>query len=302
MAELGYLVAIVVAFGASFANASHNLFVRLGTEHRDAADAFLVVITISALTIVPGISILYYPDYGLTVISWISFVLAGIVGSIFGMVLLYASIERIGASRATPIVASQALIATVLGIVFLDESLALMHGIGIVVIVLGVAVIAWETSEKSEDELSRRGLLVSLLLPLGAALAFGLEPILANFGFTAGTPAPVGLAIKTAAAWVGFVLYLWWRDRVPTQLDIRETNTHWLVLAGLGYTLFLVGYYVGLEIAPVNIVMPIIITNTLFVVALSALFMPQRLERVTRRLVVASVIVIIGAILVTAFR
>lgn len=301
MVEFTHLVAALLVLAASFSNACHNLFVRMGTERRTAADAFFVVITISAVVLVPAIAVTYYPIYDVTTLSLASFVVAGVVGTICGMVFLYMSIERIGASRATPLVASNALVATVLGVLILDETLTVMHGLGVVLIVLGVGVIAWETGEASRKDLSRRDLLVSLLFPLASALAFGLEPIFANVGFTEGTPALVGLALKTAAAWLGFVVYLRWRGALPTRRIIREVEARWLLLAGLGYTLFLVGYYVGLEIAPVNVVVPIVITNTLFVVVLSALFMPRRLERVTGTLVAASVLVVLGAVLVTAY-
>lgn len=301
MVEFTHLVAALMAFGASLANACHNLFVRLGTEHRKAEDAFFVVITISTILLVPFVAVIYYPDYNLTVASWLSFVAAGLVGTMCGMVLLYLSIDRIGASRATPIVASNALIATVLGVALLDETVTVMHGLGVVLIVLGVGVVAWKAGETQRNRLSRRGLLLSLVLPLGSALAFGLEPIFANFGFAEGTPAPVGLAVKTTVAWLGFVGYLWWRDALPTPGITSDVDTRWLVLAGLGYTVFLAGYYVGLAIAPVNVVLPIIITNTLFVVVLSAVFMPRRLERVTKPIVAASTMVVVGAVLVTVF-
>lgn len=251
--------------------------------------------------LVPLIGILYYPDYGLTVQSIASFTAAGTVGSICGLLLFYTSIERVGASRATPIVALNALIATVLAILFLGESLTVMHGIGVVLVISGIIVIARETSERHQENLPRRELVIGLSYPFGAAFAFGLEPIFANFGFAAGTPPLVGIAIKTTIAWLGFSLFLWWRGNPPTRLSIPGDSMRWIVFAGFGYIIFLITYYFGLEIAPVNVVSPIIITNVLFVVALSAVVMPRRLELVTPKLAVMSTIVVVGAIMVTFY-
>ncbi|MCW8173520.1 hypothetical protein D8S78_22885 [Natrialba swarupiae] len=76
-------------------------------------------------------------------------------------------------------------------------------------------------------------------------------------------------------------------------------NSRWFVLAGISNTLFLVGYYVALEIAPVNVVVPVLITNTLFTVFLSAAFLPKRLENVTWKIVAAATIVVVGVVTVT---
>lgn len=297
----GHILAIVLAFGASIAVATHNLFVRSGTEHGTPADAYFVVVSISTVVLVPIVGVIYYPNYGLTLVAGLSFISAGLVGALFGMLMLYVSIERIGAGRTTPIMASQALFATILGVLILGETLNAAHAAGVLLMVIGIAVIARETSTENPDNLSRRDLLFSLSFAFGAAIAFGWEPIFANFGFAEGTPAMVGAAVKTTAAWLGFTLYLRYRRGLAHLSRIRSDDLRWYMLAGIAYTLFMIGYYFGLEIAPVSLVVPIIITSTLWVVVLSALVMPQRLERVTWRLGAAATLVVIGAILVTTF-
>ena len=301
MTELTHVVAVVLALGAAIASASQSLFVRIGTEDGTAYNAVIVVIGVNMLVLVPLVAIAYYPDYGLTNVSLLSFVAAGLSGTMLGRVFLYTSIDRIGASRTAPIIASWALIASVLGALFLDETLSPAHALGIVLIVVGVAVIAWETGRENPDDLSRRELAVGLLVPITGAFAFGLEPIFANWGFAEGTPAPVGLAVKTVVATVCFLAYLRWHDAVPDLTSLRSNETRWFALAGVASTLFLLGYYVGLELAPVNVVVPIIVTNTLFVVLVSAVFMPRRLERVSPLIGGATLVVVVGVILVTVY-
>lgn len=293
------LVAVFVALAAALANACQSILIRIGTEDGEASHSVFVVILVNVFVLVPLVSAIYYPEYGLTRVSWLSFAAAGLLGTLLGRAFMYSSIQRIGASRTAPIVASQALIATVFGVVFLGESLTAAHGVGVVLIVIGVAVIAWETSNGRAKTESRRELLVGLLLPLGAAFAYAGEPIFANYGFAEGTPAPAGLAVKTVAASLGFTLYLGWHDALPDRAVLWSRNTRWFVYAGLANTLFLLGYYLALEIAPVNVVVPIYMTNTLFVVVLSAVFMPRRLERVTARIAAAATVVVVGVLVVT---
>ncbi|QLG64272.1 GRP family sugar transporter [Halorarum salinum] len=301
MVDSTTILAVFLTLGAALAVAAQNLFVRKGTDGGAALDAVVVVIGVNVLVLLPSVAVLYYPDYGLTRTSWLSFAVAGLVGTLLGRVLSYTSIERIGASRTAPIVAGWALVSTVFGVVLLDETLTPVHAVGIVLVVAGILVIAWETNQENPEGLSRRELSIGLLIPVAAAFAYGLEPIFAKFGFAEGTPAAVGLVVKTAAAILGFTLYLRWRGRLPGRTVLRTRNARWFVLAGLANTAFLVGYYAALEIAPVSVVTPIVITNTLFVVALSALFMPKRLERVTPTLAVAATGVVLGVGLITAF-
>lgn len=301
MVDLTTLVAVLVTLVAALGVAGQNLFVRKGTAGGRASDAVVVVIAVNVLVLLPSVAILYYPDYGLTPVSWLSFAAAGMVGTLLGRILSYTSIEKIGASRTAPIVAAWALVSTAFGVIFLDETLSPIHAVGIALVVAGIVVIAWETNHENPDGLSRRELSIGLLIPFAAAFAYGLEPIFAKFGFAEGTPAPVGLVVKTVAAILGLTLYLRLRNNLPDREVLRSNDMRWFVLAGLSNTLFLVGYYVALEIAPVSIVTPIIITNTLFVVVLSALFMPKHLERVTWKLAVAATAVVAGVGIITAF-
>ncbi|MFC7216078.1 EamA family transporter [Saliphagus sp. GCM10025334] len=297
--DIPVFLAIVISLGAAVANASMSLFIRKGSTNGKAVDAVFVVIGVNIVVLLPLVLLVYYPDYGLTRTSWIAFIAAGIFGTVLGRMCKFTSIHRIGASRTEPIVAAHAIIATVLGVIILGESLSPVHALGIALIVGGVSVIAWETSSENSEDLSQRQVLLGILLPLGGAVAYGWEPILASIGFAEGTPAPVGLIVKTVAASIGFTMYLRWHNAVPSVASLRSPNMRWFILAGIANTLFILGYYVALELAPVNVVVPVITTNTLFVVLLSAIFMPRHLERVTWTLIIAATIVVVGVLMIT---
>ena len=301
MMEATHFLGVVLSLGAALAGAVQYLFLRIGTEDGRANDAVLVVMLMNVLLLLPAVLVLYYPSYGLTWVSWLSFAAAGILGTLLGRVCAFTSIDRIGASRTMPIVASWAMISTVLGVVVLGESLSSVHAIGVMMVVGGVGAIAWETSQENPSDLSRRALALGLVIPLLAALAYGWEPIFASFGLEEGTPAPVGLTIKTVAATLGFTIYLRWSQTLPGRVQLRSRSMRWFVAAGACNTLFLLGYYLALEIAPVSIVAPIIVTNTLFMVVLSALFMPNRLEAVTGKLAIAATVVLAGVMLITVY-
>ena len=174
-----------------------------------------------------------------------------------------------------------------------------LRKVGVILVVIGVGLIARETNREESRDLSRYRAIIGLGIPIGAAVAFGSEPIFANFGFKEGTPAPVGLVVKIVAGTLGFALYLRWEDSLPSPRIVRETNTRWFLVAGLASSLSLLLYYVALSLAPVSIVVPILASNTLFVVVISRVFMPERLERVTWQLGIGATVVVSGVIMIT---
>lgn len=293
------LLGAALALLAALAVASATLAIRIGTHDGKTSEALIVVLAVNSLCLVPSAAILEYPTYGVTVASGVSFVLAGVVGTLFGRGLHYLSIRRVGANLAEPIKASQPLHASLLALVFLGEVLTVRHLAGILLVTVGVGLVVLAASDRSTPGYGDVSI-SALSLPFVAAFLFGVEPIFAKFGFKAGTPVLVGLSIKTVAAGVGFASYLFWRDALDVK-SIREGRFTWYVAAGIANTAFLVSYYAALNVSSVTIVVPILQTSPVFVVAISAVFL-RDLEQVTWRLVGGMVIVIAGSILVTLVR
>mgnify|MGYP006295233691 CR=1 FL=1 len=290
---LGAALALLAAAGI----AGQVICVRIGTEEGTATDALVVVLLTNIGVLVPLALVTGYPDFGLTRRSLLAFAAAGIVGTMLGRAFYYTAIKQIGASRAEPIKASVPLFAALVAVFVLGETLSPGGFAGILLIVAGVAVISWESTANPGPTAADAGP-VALLFPLVAAFFFGVEPVFAKIGFGEGTPVLVGLAVKTLAATIAFVAYLRWREVLPTRKSLRTGNTRWYLAAGAANTMFLLAYYSALAIAPVVLVAPIMQLSPLLVVALSAVFL-RRLERVTPRLVAASLIVVAGAIAVT---
>lgn len=161
----------------------------------------------------------------------------------------------------------------------------------------GVGVISWESTRRREDEVAAVAPR-ELLIPLVGAFFYGIEPIFAKVGFAQGTPVFVGLAVKTLVALVAFGAYLRARGKLPTGVPTGELR--WYLAAGLGNSAFLLLYYLGLEVAPVSVVVPIVTTSPLVVALLSWAFL-SHLEHVTWRLVTAASTVVAGAVVITLY-
>lgn len=304
----GALLAVLAALGW----AGQYVFIRLGTRTGSVTSAMLVSLACNVALVVPAVAVLHYPEYGLTLPSAAAFAGAGIAGSVLSRVAQFEATRTIGASRTAPVVSSTALVSALLAVLFLDETLTVPHLAGIVLIVGAVAVITRETArdDGAVDSLADAG--AYLLLPVLAALALGIEPILLKLGFAAGTPTFVGLAVMLSAAAVGYAAFVAVRDGLPALSPSsvagaaggdgrggRDGNLRWYLGAGVAGTLALVGYFAALAVAPVVVVVPILQAAPLLVVGLSAVFLPRGLERVTPRLVAASLAVVVGTVVVS---
>jgi drug/metabolite transporter (DMT)-like permease len=70
------------------------------------------------------------------------FAAVGILGPCLGRVFNYIGVERLGATRATPLINSSPLFTTILALVFLREQLTLKILFGVICIVGGIAVLS----------------------------------------------------------------------------------------------------------------------------------------------------------------
>ncbi|MFB6078974.1 MAG: EamA family transporter [Halarchaeum sp.] len=272
--------------------AAQSLTVRIGTRTHRVADVVAVMFATNLLVLAPVAGVTAYPDYGLTPRALAAFAASGLLGSLLARFCYFHGIARLGASRAEPLKALFPVFATAVAVVVLGESVTLALAAGVALLVLGGAVVALDSAREPTTASGRR-LLLDVSLPVAAALFLGVDPVFTKLGLAAGTPPLVGLTARVAAAALGFGGYLAWRVRASGRAWRPRVN-RWLVGASVANTGYLVTYYAALDRAPVAVVTPLLGASTLFVVAGAAVFL-RRDERVTWRLAVASLLVVVGA-------
>lgn len=298
MGAPGFGIALAVLAAAMLA--SQAVFVRVGTRAGSVVEALLVVLLTNLVLIALPTLVRFYPDYQLTSVSVAVFVGAGLTGTVLARSLYYLSIDRLGASRTEPIKSSQPLHATVVAVLVLGERVGVPHFLGILAIIVGIGVLSLETTDgpalPDTEQLRPR----DLLLPLGAAFFFGVEPTFVKLGFQEGTPILVGLSLKILAATTGFVLYLRVTRALPSVENLVRHTDRWFLLAGVVNSVFLYAYFAALDVAPVVVVVPIVQSSPLLVAGISYVFLTD-VERVTRRTATATVLVVLGAVTITLF-
>ncbi len=115
------------------------VLVRKGLLHASASVAVLLGLLVSVPLIL--LVIFFHPHpltqaVALQAAAW--FAMAGILGSCVGRVFNYLGIARLGAARATPLIATSPLFTTVLALMFLREQITLKVILGVICIVAGI--------------------------------------------------------------------------------------------------------------------------------------------------------------------
>ncbi len=189
------------------------------------------------------------------------------------------------------------LIASLIGVIFLGETVVASHMIGIVFLFLGIVIVSLETGEK--DPTSTKMFSSDLFFPLLAMLIIGIEAPLVSIAYSRGVPVTVGLATSRTfglGTTTLFFRYKGWNLSSPFQSDDRGLYLG-AAIALTGGSIFT---FVALNLAPVSVVTPLRGTGPLFVLLISYFYL-KRLETITKKLVIGVILTVIGAVLIGLF-
>lgn len=289
---LGALLATTGAFTSAI---GLTFFIRKSMVKGNPLDAAMVTLLVNVLIYAPLSIILYFPHFGLSFKSFLAFGAAGLLASFLVRILVYTGTKRIGISRVNPVLRADLLIASLVALIALSEPVTASHFTGIVLLSIGVVLVSREIESNNNKEFRFRPFF-NLLIPLGAMFFSGVARPIAKAGLLEGTPVVVGLAVKFAVALIALNAYFVWKGFSPIE-PFRATERKLYVGAGVFSSITMGLFYLSLDVSRVVVMMPFRSLTPLFVVILSYVFL-QRLEKVTRLLVMGSILVVVGTALV----
>jgi len=220
------------------------------------------------------------------------FLLAGLVAPACSQVLFTYAIREAGPSRASVTVGTAPLIAVAIALVFLDEPLVAGLVVGAVLIVAGGIVLL---SDPDRPEHVR---LLGIALAGLATLAFATRDSLIRWLGTEATEVDPGVAAfaTTLSATAAIAVFTAVRRARPSMAAARAYLAPSLCY-GLSYICVFEAFFRG----RVSVVSPIVATESLWAVALSALLLRKH-ELVGLRLWLGAVLVVTGGVLIGVFR
>lgn len=226
----------------------------------------------------------------------------GVLTYFGGRTQQYIAINLIGASRVTPIVGAAALFAALYAVLLtrwgvpgFDERLTAPIGVGTVIVVFGLALTGGNLLRQSWGRdwpsVAGYGLALTAAACYGAATLSG-RILSQQFGspliMAAGS---MGLAMLLLAPWYG-------RPAIAATTRVGRA-TLYMFLAGLAAAVAVMALYFAItrEGSSILVISPIVSCNPLVTLALARLFL-SRTERVTKELVIGTLLAVGGVVLV----
>ena len=219
------------------------------------------------------------------------FLLAGLLGPGLSQLLFTLAVREAGPSRTSVVVGTAPLFSVAIALVFLDEPLEAGLAVGALLIVAGGLMLV---GERGRPEHVR---VLGLVLALLATVVFAVRDNVVRWLAVDTEVAPGAAAMATLGAGAAMIAVYLLVTRAPLRVRDARAFAPAGVLFGLSYVCLFEAYYRGL----VSVVSPLVATESLWGVVLSALVL-KRSENVGARLVAGALLVVSGGILIGAFR
>jgi drug/metabolite transporter (DMT)-like permease len=278
-----------LALAAAVLAAAATIFARQGLRKSDPYTGVWINMIVGAV----GLWICVIVTVGIGQVSprgLLLFAAAGLIGTAGGRVTRFLAIERVGAAVASSVGNLTPLIASLLAILLLGERATLPILAGTMVIVAGTALLSTTGARLGFRPWQ-------IVLPLTSATCFGIVAIIRKLGL--GEMGPVlGTAINLTTALIAFsaLMLASGRHRLAS---CRGPTLVYFVAAGIAENTGVFLTIVALSFGAVSVVMPLAFSTPIFVLLFAPFFL-KGVEVLTARVVVGTVLIVLGVYLITA--
>ena len=284
----GALWALVAAIGFAFLQVSNRKANQLLDAYRTAFGLLV------AVEVVLLVRIVLLGDFNLLFSAPLSAVVIFGVTTLFhfvgGWTLLALSQQAIGVARTGALVSSAPIIGTLVAAAALDEPLTVAIAGGVLLAVVGVALISLSGRVPGSDEWRRPW------FALAVAFIWGSTPLLIRLGLERFDQPVEGLTIGLASSVLVYALLLTvtgrWRGPVPGRA-IR-----WMLFGGVCGAIAVSAQWLSFDLTTIAIAITIQQLSVLFVIALVPMMFHQAFERMNPSFFAGAVLVLIGATIV----
>lgn len=259
------------------------------------ASLILSIVGFSCLMILSLIlyDIKYLLQFGLWDIY--PFIISGIVATGIGRFLTYKGIDVVGAGINSSFIASYSVFGVLLAYIFLGEVLSIVKIIGVASVFIGLFIVSISKGGNIKKDVSK----ILLMIPLLGSILYGFGTFFRRFGLsTVSQDMPFIYAVTinefTALIILSIFIIGFKKDCIE---DMEIHNYKKFVLSGIFNVIGISSSFAALNFGPVYIGSTIGSTSTIVTLISTHLFLND-LEKITTRIYVGTIVVVIGVILV----
>lgn len=230
------------------------------------------------------------------------FTAAGVLNFVWGRACNYRATKALGGNLAGPVQQASLIVAVVVAITWLNESLTAAKAVGIVFIIVGSAVAA-AGRRRRVSTASVHGaapfqpkLLEGYTFALLSTIGFGLSPVLIKKALEDSNASVAGGLLAFVAATVVLALIALLPGKLAEIRSVRASDAKWFVFCGVAAFFAQLCRFTALGFAPVTVVTPIQRTGVIFRLGFN-MVLNRGHEVLDRRVVSGIVVSLSGAII-----
>jgi len=172
-------------------------------------------------------------------VGW--FALAGILAMVFGRTLLFASIRKLGVTRASAVKRLNPFFSVLLAFILLGEPVTGLDGVGIVAIALAFGLLIRRSFQRNQTEVAAQTAppsLASYGWGVGSALSYALAYITRKYGLLLVAAPAFGTMVSAVSGFAFFVIASVFVTQYRTNFRNMFRNLNrWLVFAAFTVSL-----------------------------------------------------------------
>jgi drug/metabolite transporter (DMT)-like permease len=296
------LLGIIFAILCATFFATNYILIQLGMKKAPKDNGVFINIIINVLVL--GLLYLVILIVRNEPIAWgstaiVAFITAGLLTTLLGRSALFAGIRRIGSSRSAALKNAAPIFTIMIAVLFLDESISLLSGVGILFILIGLFLLAYEQWKKNGSTKKKDQAWIGLLFSGLAAFFFGTGQAVRKIGLLEMPDPVLGAWIGTIVALVAYsFILLVKRQLVSTIMDqIKNFNTHYL-FAGLATSFGLLAFFMSAHFTKISYASAIVATEPIVTVILAYFFLKKQ-EEISRFITFSIILVFIGIVIMS---
>jgi uncharacterized membrane protein len=288
------MLAANLALLSSFFISVTTILMKKAIERTNPTSAMLVV-TLAGSIIFLLISFFTIPFSYLKSEALLYFVIAGIFSPALVRWLYFISLDRIGPSVSSSILATGPAFTAIIAIVLLNEKITLQISFGIITIIGGIVI--FERDMNNEAGTGNRNS-KDLIFPLLSALFFSFAIVTRKMGLNILDSPIFGVTVGFVTSMVIYSLVCLGSKKLRSSISVKKQDLPLFLWAGIFLTAAWLTLFYALSNGKAIIVTPLASLHPLFVLVLSYFFLGKA-EKITKGILVGACVVVAGVLLIT---
>ena len=283
-----------MALLSSFLISVTTILIKKAIQRTNPTSAMLAV-TLVGSVIFLVISLFTVPFSYTNSPAIVYFVIAGLFSPALVRWLYFISLDRIGTSVSSSILATGPAFTAIIAIVLLKETITLQIGLGILIIIAGIII--FERDMNHEKGVGKPGS-KDLIYPLLSALFFSFAVVTRKMGLNVLDSPIFGVTVGFVTSMVIYALICLGSKKMRASISIKAADLPVFLGAGLSMSAAWLTLFYALSGGETIVVTPLANLHPLFVLVLSYFFL-GKVDKITRGILFGACVVVAGVLLIT---